>query len=285
MNLMQWRSRSTNPFNSLFGLQHEINRMFEELTHPGHRGEDGESAITPALDIKEDDKYLTVSADLPGVDSKDVEIAVHDNVLTIKGEKRSERHEKKDSYRCVERMFGSFERRVTLPSEVDSERAEASMENGVLTLRLPKMEAAGAKTIPIRSGGSRSELGSASMFGGSSSGSQGQQYGSNGSDGQEQSGSETSGLYGYESPGQQLGYEMTGERAASGEPAASESSYSPAGEMSGQAAGARKSSESSIAERAEPTSEMSGQRSGSESSETTSTSKRSGTEKSSHRHR
>jgi HSP20 family protein len=152
MHLMSWRSRPLNPFSSLFGLQQEINRMFEEFSGGNGSREAGENPIVPALDIKEDDQYLTVTADLPGVEQKDVEIALHDNVLILKGEKRSERHEKKDSYRCVERMFGSFERRVTLPADVDSDKAEATMNNGVLTLRLPKLAGSRSKTIPIRSG-------------------------------------------------------------------------------------------------------------------------------------
>jgi HSP20 family protein len=160
MNLMQWRSRPTSPFD-IFGLQQEINRMFQELGGNGSR-ESGENQLTPALDVKEDEKSLTITVDLPGVDQKDVEIALHDNVLCIRGEKRSERHEKKDSYRLVERMFGSFERRVQLPAEVDSEQAEATMENGVLMLRLPKRnEGARGRTIPIR--GASSGQGQSSM--------------------------------------------------------------------------------------------------------------------------
>ncbi|PRQ07587.1 Hsp20/alpha crystallin family protein [Enhygromyxa salina] len=147
MNLMPWRQQSVP--STVTSLQQEINRMFEDFFSPG-QPRFGESSVMPALDIKEDDKYLTVTAELPGVDRKDVQISVHDNVLTLKGEKRSETREEKDNYHFVERKYGSFSRSVMLPGEVDSDHAEATMNNGVLTLRLPTNRGAGAKSISIK---------------------------------------------------------------------------------------------------------------------------------------
>jgi HSP20 family protein len=166
MNLMHWRARPINPF---FDLQQEINRMFEQFD-----GGNREEIIRPALDIKDEDKMLVVTAELPGVDSKDVEISIQDNVLIVKGEKRSQREETKDTYRCVERSFGSFERRVQLPNDVDSEKAEASMDNGVLTLRLPKLESASARTIPIKARAEQGSLPKPGQESGQSQRSQGQ---------------------------------------------------------------------------------------------------------------
>jgi HSP20 family protein len=91
---------------------------------------------------------LTVTAELPGVEKEDVQIMVHDNVLTLKGEKRSEKREDKDNWHSVERSYGSFARRVLLPSDVDGDRAEATMDKGVLTLKLPKNKGT-EKSIPV----------------------------------------------------------------------------------------------------------------------------------------
>lgn len=129
-------------------LQQEINRMFDDFFVPGQRH--GETSLVPPIDIAEDDKYLTVTAELPGIDRKDVQISVHDKVLTLKGEKQSEKKDEKGNYHFVERKYGSFSRSVLLPSDVDSDHAEASMNNGVLTLRLPTNRGAGAKTIAIK---------------------------------------------------------------------------------------------------------------------------------------
>ncbi|MFV8751302.1 Hsp20/alpha crystallin family protein [Nannocystaceae bacterium ST9] len=146
MSLMHWRRNTPSNVSS---LQQEINRMFDDFFVPSPRFAT-EFPVSPALDIKEDEKSITVTAELPGVESRDVHISVHDNILTLKGEKRSEKKEDKDNYHFVERSYGSFARRVLLPGEVDSEHAEASMDKGVLTLKLPKTKSAGAKTISVK---------------------------------------------------------------------------------------------------------------------------------------
>jgi HSP20 family protein len=146
MNLMPWRQQGAS--SNVSSLQQEINRMFDDFFTPGQRF--GQGTIAPPLDIKEDDKYLTITAELPGVERKDVQISVHDNVLTLKGEKRTSKAEERENYHLVESSYGTFSRSVLLPSEVDSDHAEASMNNGVLTLRLPTNRGAGAKSIPIK---------------------------------------------------------------------------------------------------------------------------------------
>jgi HSP20 family protein len=147
MQLMPWR-RQTPYITPLSTLQQEMNRMFEEAFGPSSRF--SEYSVSPALDIKEDENTVTVTAELPGVDKKDVQIEVRDNVLTIKGEKRSEQREEKDNWHCVERSYGSFARRVVLPSQVDDNQAEATMENGVLTLKMAKAQANTGKTIEVK---------------------------------------------------------------------------------------------------------------------------------------
>lgn len=143
MNLMPWRRNAPSNFTT---FQQEMNRIFEDFFAPGARF--SEFPVVPVIDIKEDDSTLMVTAELPGVDKEDVQIMVHDNVLTIKGEKRSEKREDKDNWHSVERSYGSFARRVLLPSDVDGDRAEATMDKGVLTLKLPKTHGT-EKSIPV----------------------------------------------------------------------------------------------------------------------------------------
>lgn len=135
MNLMPWRRNAPSNFTT---FQQEMNRIFEDFFAPGARF--SEYPVVPVIDIKEDESMLTVTAELPGVAKEDVQIMIHDNVLTLKGEKRSEKREDKDSWHSVERSYGSFARRVLLPCDADGDRAEASMDKGVLTLKLPKTQ-------------------------------------------------------------------------------------------------------------------------------------------------
>jgi HSP20 family protein len=107
--------------------------------------------VTPAMDIVEKDKAFEVTAELPGLDVKDVDVRVSNGMLTIKGEKQEEKEEKtKDRY-VSERRYGSFRRTLQVPSSVDAEKIEASYKSGVLTVTLPKSPEAQTKekTIPV----------------------------------------------------------------------------------------------------------------------------------------
>jgi HSP20 family protein len=99
------------------------------------------------VEVVETDKDIRIAAELPGMDEKDVEVSVSDDVLTIRGEKRAEIDDKERHF--SERYYGRFERRIPLPFEVEDDRAEASFENGVLTVTLPKSPEAEAKTKRI----------------------------------------------------------------------------------------------------------------------------------------
>jgi HSP20 family protein len=152
MELMPWRTRQMSPISS---LQSEMNRMFEDFfTRPFGftlQGGSRAQALVPALDVKEDENSIMVTAELPGIDSKDIEISVQGDMLEIRGHKRDEQKQEQGDYHVVERCYGAFARRITLPREVDSEQAEATMNNGVLTLRLPKAEPrSGKKTITVQ---------------------------------------------------------------------------------------------------------------------------------------
>ena len=104
----------------------------------------------PAVDIREEEGVLTFVADLPGLEREDVEVTVENNILTIKGERRSDVEEKRDTYHRVERTFGAFSRSFTLPRGVDAAKVDARFTNGVLTINIPKTEAAKPHKISIR---------------------------------------------------------------------------------------------------------------------------------------
>jgi HSP20 family protein len=136
-------------------LRREMDRLFDEAFRGFGFG--GHLALSngglgfgwPHVEIADRDKEIRVTAELPGLDEKDVEIQVDDDVLTISGEKRTEADD--EDRRYSERYYGRFERRIALPAEVDEDRAKASFRNGVLTVTLPKTERArqSVKRIPI----------------------------------------------------------------------------------------------------------------------------------------
>jgi HSP20 family protein len=124
-NIVRW-----NPFEDLWAMTpRERFRRFGLTSEPEWR---------PRVDVTEADDAIVVHAELPGVEAKDMEVTVADGVLTLKGEKRSEREEEKEGRVYRERFFGSFERRIPIPETVDLDRVDASLKDGVLEVRLPK---------------------------------------------------------------------------------------------------------------------------------------------------
>ena len=104
----------------------------------------------PAVDVSEDDAKYCITVELPGASKDDVTVEHHDNMLTIRGEKKSEREEKKEQRRYVERTFGSFSRSFSLPADADADQVKATFENGVLTLAIPKTEADKPRVVAIK---------------------------------------------------------------------------------------------------------------------------------------
>jgi HSP20 family protein len=102
------------------------------------RDSDRTPALHPTVDVRESDKEIVVEAELPGLDEKDVEIILRDGVLAIKGEKKSEREEKRDDYHLSERRYGSFQRSFRVPDTVDEDKVTAAFTKGVLKVTLPK---------------------------------------------------------------------------------------------------------------------------------------------------
>jgi HSP20 family protein len=143
------------PFRDLVSLQGRMNRLFDESFRglEGHSQEDwAQGAFTPAVDIYEHEGTIVLKAELPGVDAKDVDIRVENNVLTLRGERKFESEVKKEAYQRVERAYGSFSRSFTLPNAVDTEKIKADYTDGVLRLSLPRKEEAKPKQITISVG-------------------------------------------------------------------------------------------------------------------------------------
>ena len=141
--------RDDDPFAT---MQREINRMFGEFGR-GLPARFDEGELSPRIDVAETDNAIEVTAELPGIDEKDVEVVLRDDLLTIKGEKKSEREEKKKDYHVVERSFGSFSRAIRLPFDADSEAVKANFAKGVLRVSIAKPAQVKEKTvkIPVRS--------------------------------------------------------------------------------------------------------------------------------------
>ena len=136
----------------LVSLHREVNRLFDEVFR-GFRlpslDEIHHNLSWPHLELGETEKEVRITAELPGLDEKDVEISVEEGVLTLRGEKKAEVEDKDRGY--TERSYGRFERRIGLPRGIEQDKATATFKNGVLTITLPKSEAANenVRRIPI----------------------------------------------------------------------------------------------------------------------------------------
>ncbi len=136
--------RYTSPFRELAQIQNDLNRFFspsqEELLS---------TAWSPQVDIYEDENGISLHADAPGVDQKDIDVRVENGMLTLKGERKLEREDKKENYHRVERAYGSFTRSFMLPDYADTERIEATFRNGVLDVYIPKKAEKKPKQIKV----------------------------------------------------------------------------------------------------------------------------------------
>lgn len=139
----------TSPRSNDF--QEHFNRMFNDA-FGRTREESNLTTWAPAVDIHESEHELTVKADLPGIDAKDLDIGVENNILTIRGERKFEKKVNEDSYLRVERAYGSFSRSFSLANTVNSDAIKADYQNGVLTLVVPKREEAKPKQIRVTVG-------------------------------------------------------------------------------------------------------------------------------------
>ena len=145
-----------DPFQDLRSAQDEMAQMSPMLAHAlglyGQQGSSRATAWAPALDISERKDAYLVTVELPGVEADDLQITLEDGLLTIQGERYFAHDSSEQHFHRVERRYGAFRRSITLPAHVIAEGIEASFDNGVLQILVPKMEEATPKRIKIRPG-------------------------------------------------------------------------------------------------------------------------------------
>ena len=149
MALIRWKPNTEvwDPFGSLEEVREEMNRMFD--TSLRRRGSLFAGAFVPAIDVVEEKESFLVKADLPGLGKDDVSVAIQDNFLTIKGERKHEIEKKDSNFYHQERVHGQFVRTVELPTRVDASKVLATFKDGVLQVTLPKSEEAKPKEIKV----------------------------------------------------------------------------------------------------------------------------------------
>jgi len=138
------------PVNPFMSLQREIDRLFDDFARGFPTFGNGKADLLPSMDVTETDKQIEITAELPGLEEKDVQINVADNLLTIRGEKKAEKEEKDKDYRLIERSYGSFERTLELPDGVNADAIQASIAKGVLKVTVPKPAPAQSKKIDVK---------------------------------------------------------------------------------------------------------------------------------------
>jgi HSP20 family protein len=138
------------PFREFSTLQDRLNRLFRESYGPEGREEPlTATSFAPPVDVYEDEHNVTLKIEVPGIDEKDIEVRIENNVLTVHGERKFEKEEKEENFRRVERQYGSFTRTFTLPTTVDAEKVSAHYDKGILKVALPKKAEAKPKQIKV----------------------------------------------------------------------------------------------------------------------------------------
>jgi len=151
--MMRW-----DPFQDLRSAQDEMAQMSPMLAHALglHTQQGNERAMTtawaPALDISERKDAYLVTVELPGVEAEDLDITMEDGLMTIQGERQFTHDSSEEQFHRIERRYGAFRRAITLPAQVQAEQIQASADNGVLQIVVPKMEEAKPKRIQVRPG-------------------------------------------------------------------------------------------------------------------------------------
>lgn len=146
MDLIRW-----NPLNETRALQNRIHRLFDHDVFPSSWFDDELTMGNwkPAVDIYDNDDNIVIKAELPGVESKDVEVEVKDRVLTLKGERCHEKEVKEENYHRKEMAFGKFQRSFTLPGDIDADKIKADFKDGILKIDIPKPEENKPKKISV----------------------------------------------------------------------------------------------------------------------------------------
>lgn len=144
--LVPWRER-----RALSPLGREIDRIFDRFfSERPFRLFDEDGGWAPSVDVSETGKEIRVKAELPGVDPKDINVSLHDGLLTIRGERKHEHEDKEENFHRIERSYGAFARSFRLPAEVDADKVKADYKDGVLKIRLPKTKEESVKKIEVK---------------------------------------------------------------------------------------------------------------------------------------
>jgi HSP20 family protein len=139
-----------DPFREFSTLQDRMNRLFRETQGPEESLTT--SSFAPPVDVYEDEHNVTLKIEVPGIDEKDIDVRIENNVLTVHGERKFEKEEKEENFRRVERQYGSFTRTFTLPTTVEAEKVSANYDKGILKIALPKKAEAKPKQIKVNVG-------------------------------------------------------------------------------------------------------------------------------------
>ena len=142
--------REVERLPTLLPLAREMSELFPELFEDLGTMRNVREDWVPSLDIAETETDVVIKAEVPGIDPKELDISISDNVLKIKGEKKEEKEEKTKSYHRCERSYGSFTRSVTLPAEVDASEIEAKAKDGILTITFPKHEMKEEQKVKVK---------------------------------------------------------------------------------------------------------------------------------------
>ena len=145
MELVPWR-----PFGELSSLRREMDNLWNRSLGETPLARTSTESWLPSVDISETKDNFVVKAEFPGLETKDVNVSISGDILTIKGEKKAEEEEKDEHYHRVERYSGSFQRVFQLPSRVKADNIEATFDKGVLKVTLPKVEEAKKKEIKVK---------------------------------------------------------------------------------------------------------------------------------------
>lgn len=145
MAIIRW-----DPFRDLVTLRERMNRLFEDaFTSRGEEKDLVASSWSPSVDIYETENEIVLTAEVPGVDEKNIEIKLEDNTLSLKGERNFEKETKEENYHRIERAYGSFYRSFTLPRNIDQDNIKAENENGILRITMPKKPELKPKKVKI----------------------------------------------------------------------------------------------------------------------------------------
>jgi len=140
--LTSFRTGGLTGGDPFLSLHREMNRLFDDVLRGGLSAGGGQglagNVIAPQINVSETDTEIRVTAELPGVNENDVQVDLNDDLLVIRGEKKFERKDEKENFHFMERSYGTFQRTLQLPFSVDPDQVQATFENGVLTITLPK---------------------------------------------------------------------------------------------------------------------------------------------------